>query len=240
MGISTFSEEVVARPSIKSSWLSFVEHFPVLSVTWVLSGFLYLIWTFIFYICTYGGLLLDIALAYDYYYYFEEGTFTLTGIAIGGLTGIPLLIVICTILTMVQAVPAIYYARGGKRVSAETAFKELNRRKFRYIFAGLFYTLMLVIGTIFCIVPGIVIGFIGPIYVNRIFVTNKDIFSSFNDSFKSLFASKDWFKFILVSFLGCLILTFSGLLTCNMSYFALYPMYCFYIQRYAYYKGILN
>ena len=237
MTLSTTPNSTFEKPSIKNAWKKSVEHFPAFSVAWVLSCIVYLVWTMLLYFLIYGGLILDLVKSKGGQY---EPLYSNLGALIGIVGGLPFWVVASTLLAMVYAIPSMYYNQDRKRVTAEFAFKELNRRRFRYIFAGIFHALIMLLGYFFCIVPGIIVACIGPIYINKIFSTDQSIIEAFVGSFKAVFRSNNWLMFLFISFLGGLIVTISTALTCNIGYFFTFPIYAFYIQSYAYHNGILS
>ncbi len=237
MSSSQSSDFAFQKPSIERAWKDFIKHFPALCVAWVLAFIVYLGGIIVLYFCLYLGLFLDIL---HYGTNGPEGPLTILGLIVGLFGGLPLWLVFSTLLAMIFAIPAMYYNGGEERVTAKKAFNELNRRRIRYIFAGVFHTAMMLLGYMLCFLPGLIIAMLGPIYINKIFLTDQSILEAFNSSFRSVFGSRDWPYFLLISFLGGLIVALSSLLTCNVGYFITCPMYAFYIQNYAYHKGILS
>ena len=84
---------------------------------------------------------------------------------------------------LLVAVPALCYERG-EVVTISTAAQLLTGRWWRYVLAGLFFSLVTSIGFLLCILPGIAVALVTPVFVNRIFVTDMGIGEAFSQSFQ--------------------------------------------------------
>ena len=137
------------------------------------------------------------------------------------------------------AVPAIYYSNE-EVVSFKILFNKLKASFWRYILAGVFWTIIVIIGYIFCIIPGIILTLITPIYVHKIFATDLGIIDSFQSSWSSLFNSGKAISFFSMSiFIGIITLTFT-ILTCLLGGLLFVPLSWFYLINYSYHIGILK
>ena len=90
---------------------------------------------------------------------------------------------------LMVAVPAIYYETGDV-VTVEGAYQHLTARFWRYVLAGLFFSLLTSLGFVFCVLPGIAIALVMPVYVNRIFVTDLSIGDAFSQAFQRSIARR--------------------------------------------------
>lgn len=156
-------------------------------------------------------------------------------------TPVYLIYIIVTALLSVLyfAIPALYF-KNKEIITWKVPYKVLKKNFKRYIFAGLFYSLCLSIGYIFCIVPGIVLSFISPVYVNKIACSDMPIMKAFTSSFQAVFKSPNLWSYIGMQFLAGLIYVVPTLCTCFVGSIITLPMLAIYSQHLAYNKGILN
>ncbi len=137
------------------------------------------------------------------------------------------------------AIPALYFDKN-KVITWKEPYKVLLSKFGRMFLAGLLFTIAICLGYLFCIIPGILITFLTPVYVNKIICSDTPIFKAFTSSFDSLFKSSSWGGFIGLSFLAGIIYFISTICTCGIGALVTFPMFCIYIQHLAYNKGILN
>ena len=135
--------------------------------------------------------------------------------------------------------PAVYYAREEKVLPGE-AFSLLFARFWRYIGAGIVYTIAFSIGLLFCIIPGIIVGLATPIYVNRIFNSDQQPIEALNSSISALFKSDKGWEFIGIQILTGLLVMVIGICTCGLGFFVAGPTGIFYIQKIGYIKGVIK
>ncbi len=148
-------------------------------------------------------------------------------------------LLVSSLLTMLyMVIPSLYFSRN-EIVKWSTPYGVLTKNLGRYILAGLLFTVALTLGFAFCIIPGIVISFITPVYVNKITCSKMTIIESFKSSFQSVFSSKDKFSFLGLQLLAFIIGGVVGVCTCIGGIVTL-PMVAIYVQHLAYNKGILN
>ena len=62
--------------------------------------------------------------------------------------------------------------------------------------AGLFFSLVTTIGFLLCILPGIAVALVTPVFVNRIFVTDMGIGEAFSQSFQVVYRSENGLSFV--------------------------------------------
>ncbi len=157
---------------------------------------------------------------------------------LGQLGQMPFTLVSNLIYILFTAVPAIYY-HAGEVVTPEQAFARLLNNPLRYLLAGAFFSLVMTIGFLLCLLPGIAISFVMPVYVNRIFLTRQSIPEAFASSFQAVYRSPHW-GFVGTQVLVGLLVVLSGICTCGLGLLVTVPMSSFYIQNMAYHKGILS
>lgn len=137
------------------------------------------------------------------------------------------------------AVPAMHYA-SGETITVEKAFGELSRRPGRYLLAGLLFSLVASIGFLFCVLPGILVALVAPIYVNRIFLTDQSITAAFAASFRAVYGSPNGRIFAGIEILAWLLVALVALCSCGLGAVLAVPMSSFYLQNAAYHKGLIR
>ena len=158
---------------------------------------------------------------------------------IGTLTSIPFSIFGSFVGVLIFAIPSLHISKG-EIITPKMSVKILFSRPWRYLLAGIFYSLLTLLGYLFLIVPGILMSIITPIYVNRIFTTDLPIVTALSNSFRSLFSSSRAFGFLLMSLLVQIISWLLIIFTLGLGYFLVFPLQAFYLQEYLYNKKILK
>jgi hypothetical protein len=143
---------------------------------------------------------------------------------------------ICALFT---AIPAIYYAQGDV-VTVSTAFAQLFSRPWRYIFAGILFSVATLFGYILCIVPGIAVILTMPVYINKIFTTDMPILDAFSSSFAAIYKSENGWSFIGVQILAVVSIFVLSICTCGLGGIVAIPVATFYIQNIGYNKGVIS
>ena len=147
---------------------------------------------------------------------------------------------ITSLLSMLfMVIPSLYFTRN-EIITWEEPYKVLVKNITRYLLAGFLFTVALTLGYFFCIIPGILITFITPIYVNKITCSKMSIIESFSSSFQSVFRSKNTFPFLGLQLLAIILYLPVTICTCSIGGFVTLPMLSIYVQHMAYNKGILN
>jgi len=138
-----------------------------------------------------------------------------------------------------HAVPAMYYD-SGEIITPEQAFSHLLRDPLRYLLATLIFTVSMGIGFLLCLLPGIAIGFVMPVYINRIFLTEQTIPDAMASAFQAVYRSPQSWGFVGLQILVGLLVVLSAVCTCGVGLLVTVPISCFFIQNAAYHKGILR
>ena len=220
------------QPSIQKAWQAFCAHLPTMVLIWigsiapaVMGGVL-------------GGILRGILGGVAG---FSDGSDTANSIVSGlvELVQIPFAILSSLVYVLFSAVPAQYYD-SGEVISPETAVATLLKRPWRYVLAGIFFLLLTLLGFLFCIIPGIVISFVMPIYVNRIFLTDQPIPDAFASSFQAVYRSPNGLSFVGIQLLVSIVVVIVTVCTCGLAGLVAIPMGNFYIQNIAYSKGLVR
>ena len=137
---------------------------------------------------------------------------------------------------LMTAVPAIYYATDHCPGPREI-FGVLGRRPLRYLLAGFVFFVIVVIGLLFCIVPGILVMLAHPLYVHYVFTTDLDPGTCMSKAFKGMF--QDFVSFFVISIL-CALAVFGSILLCVLPALVVFPMAELYMQNYIHHKGLVS
>lgn len=176
------------QPSLTRAWQVFLAHVPTMLLIWVatavISGMgvgIYLIITVIAVVAGGGQAMSETA--------------ETVAMALGQLGQLPFSILSNLVGVLFTAVPALHYA-SGETISIEAAFQALFRRPWRYLLAGLLYSLVTVIGLVLCVLPGIAVALVGPVYVNRVFTTDQPLLEALRRSFQAVYRSPKGWEFV--------------------------------------------
>ena len=216
-------------PSIQKAWQAFLQHIPVVLVIWV------------------GSIVLSLlgVLAYALIVVLVSATAGSSdaalglGAALAQLVQLPFTLLASLLSVLLVAVPALYYEHG-EVVTIEAACQLLTRRFWRYLLAGLFFSLVTTIGFLLCILPGLAVALVTPVFVNRIFVTDMGIGEAFAQSFQVVYRSENGLSFVGLEVLAGIVVAFLALLTCGLGGVVVIPVASFFLQNVAYERGLLR
>ena len=217
------------QPSIQKAWDAFLKHIPVFLVIWVGSIGLAVIGLAVF---------LLIVMVVGSLGGSSESAFSLGGI-LAQLTQIPFSILSSLLSVLMVAVPAVYYERD-EVVSVGAAVALLRERFWRYVLAGLFFSSVMTIGLLLCVLPGLAVALVTPVFVNRIFVTEMGIGEAFSQSFQVVYRSENGMSFVGLEVLAFIVAALFTVLTCGLAVLVVVPMASFYLQNTAYQRGLLR
>jgi len=155
-------------PSIQKAWPAFLHHPPVLQVSWAGSIVLSLLA-----VLAYGLIIVAVSSIIG-----SSDAALGLGAVLGQLVQLPFSILASLLSVLLVAVPALYYERG-EVVTISTAAQLLTGRWWRYVLAGLFFSLVTTIGFLLCILPGIAVALVTPVFITRIFVTGSGMGEAF-------------------------------------------------------------
>ena len=153
MPVSSIARE---EASLNEAWTAFLAHLPTMLLIWLASSAA----IFIAWLVGFVALLLCMAI-------FAGGSAgdSTTGIYISMIISyivqIPLWVLSQLVGVLFVAVPALYYAFG-EVVTISEAFRTLFSRPLRYISAGILFSLAILIGSLFGIIPFIGVGLSMP------------------------------------------------------------------------------
>ena len=216
-------------PSIRKAWQAFLQHVPVVLMSWVGSIVLSLLAVLVY------GLTLVVMSAI----LGSSDAALGLGAVLAQLVQLPLSILASLLSVLLVAVPALYYERG-EVVTISVAAQLLCGRWWRYVLAGLFFALVTTIGFLLCILPGLAVALVTPVFVNRIFVTEMSIGEAFANSFQVVYRSQNGLSFVGLEVLMGIVVGLLALLTCGLGGFVVIPMASFFLQNVAYERGLLR
>ena len=222
--------------SINGAWTAVVAHVPTLLLIWLVSIAIAVI-TYIFSAITLGIFSSGL---YEGLYDYDPGAGAIIAILMSQVSFLlPLNIVTQLLSVLFVAVPALYYAFGDV-VTPGATFGALFSRPMRYIGAGILFSIASLIGTIFCIIPGIAVSLTYPFFVNKIFTTDMPIMDAFSSSFSALYKSEAGWSFVGIQILAYICVLLTTICTCGLGSLIAVPIGTFYIQHAAYNKGVVS
>ena len=152
---------------------------------------------------------------------------------------LPLTILASFFGVLLAAIPAVYFATG-EPLTIGGAFGLLFARPWRYLFAGLLFSIVCGLGLFACLLPGLAVAFTYPIYVNRIFNTDQPVIDAFSASFQALYGHEKKWSFLGIQILFWLVIGVVSVCTCGLGAIVGVPLSAFYIQNYAYRAGLVS
>ena len=138
-------------PSIQKAWQAFLQHIPVVLVSWVGSIVLSLLG-----LLAYALIIIVVTAVIG-----SSDPALGLGVVLAQLVQLPFALLASLLSVLLVAVPALYYERG-EVVTISTAARLLTGRWWRYVLAGLFFSLVTTIGFLLCILPGIAVALVTP------------------------------------------------------------------------------
>lgn len=219
-------------PTINRAWEAFLAHVPTILLIWLATAVLAGLGAAV----TWGILLVGVAVGGSGSG--SENTIALASV-LGQLGQLPFAILSSLVGVLFVAVPAMHYA-SGQVITVQAAFRELLRRPWRYLLAGVLFSAATVVGLLFCILPGIAVALVAPVYVNRIFLTDQPITDAFAASFQAVYRSPNGLTFVGIEILAGLLVALVAICTCGLGALLAVPVSAFYLQNVAYYKGLIS
>ena len=198
------------QPTLNKAWEVFLAHIPTILIIWIVTAILtglgvgaQLLFTLIG--SSLSGASLGSAL---------EGSSQTPalGVLLGQLGQFPFTVLSSLVGVLFAAVPAMYYDNG-ETITVDRAFRELLRRPWRYLLAGILFTVVFVIGLLACILPGIAVALVSPVYVNKIFTTDMAILDAFSSSFQAVYRSEKGWTFIGIQLLAIVVMVVVSICT---------------------------
>ena len=218
-------------PSINRAWEAFVAHVPAILLAWIAAMGISVIGTVVYFLISAWLTMLSGA---D-----PDGGGTLWAMALGQLGQLPFTVLSSWVGVLLAAIPALYYERG-EVITVQAAFAALFEKPWRYLWAGVLFTGLILVGFLFCVLPGVLILFVTPLYVNRIFNTNLSVTDAFAASVQALFRSPQGIQYLGLELLTALLVVVVSICTCGFGALLALPVSSFYLQNAAYNKGLIS
>jgi hypothetical protein len=226
------SASATEQPTLNRAWEAFLAHVPTIVLIWLASVVLAALGAVVAWLILLLGF--GVTGAADG----ADSALTIAT-AVGQLGQLPFAILSSLVGVLFVAVPAMHYA-SGEVITVQAAFRELLRRPVRYLLAGLLFSLVTALGFVLCIVPGILVALVMPIYVNRIFLTDQPITDAFAASFQAVYRSPNGGSFIAIEILAWLLVALVSICSCGLGALLAVPVSTFYLQNAAYHKGLVS
>jgi hypothetical protein len=225
------SASATEQPTLNRAWEAVLAHVPTILLIWLATAVLAVL----------GAAVTWLILLVGFGVSGSTGSDSALSIAtlLGQLGQLPFAILSSLVGVLFVAVPAMHYA-SGEVITVVAAFRELLRRPGRYLLAGLLFSLVAAVGFVLCIVPGILVALVMPIYVNRIFLTDQPIPDAFAASFQAVYRSPNGGSFILIEILAWLLVALVSVCSCGLGALLAVPVSSFYLQNAAYHKGLIS
>jgi len=218
-------------PSINRAWEAFVAHVPAILLAWIAAMGISVIGTVVYFVIS---ALLTMLSGAD-----PDGGGTVLAMALGQLGQLPFTVLSSWVGVLLAAIPALYYERG-EVITVQAAFAALFEKPWRYLWAGVLFTVLVLVGFLFCVLPGVLILFVTPLYVNRIFNTNLSVTDAFAASVQALFRSPQGIQYLVLELLTTLLVVVVSICTCGFGALLALPVSSFYLQNAAYNKGLIS
>jgi hypothetical protein len=211
------------QPSLNKAWQAFIPHFLTILLIWLVTAVFAGIGYGVSFLITSGA----------------GGSSDFLTLALSDLGRAPFGILSSLVGVVAAAVPAMYYS-SGEIITPKAAFQSLLRRPLRYFLAGLLFAVISTVGFLACILPGIAVALVMPVYVNLIFTTDRPILDVFAASFNQVYGSSHGFAFIRIQVVVGIVAVIVSILTCGVGAFFAVPVANFYIQNSAYHRGMIS
>lgn len=218
-------------PSLNRAWNAFLAHLPAILLIWVASIAIAALGAFVHLIGTWIGLAAADGT--------DPDTAAAVGLVLGQLGQVPFTILSSFVGVLLIAVPALHYA-SGQVITLREAFAVLLKRPWRYLLAGLLFSLATGIGLVLCILPGLAVALTSPIYVNKIFNTESSVLEAFSSSFQVVYGSPTGRAYLGLELLVGTIVFLVALFTCGLGALLAVPVSTFYLQHAAYDRGLIR
>jgi hypothetical protein len=219
-------------PSISKAWAAFLAHIPTILLIWVAT----IVLSVIGFVASLALTALGAGLSNG-----GAGAEAAAGLAavLGNLVQLSFSILSSLVGVLFVAVPAMHYA-SGEIIDTEAALRVLLHRPVRYLLAGVLFTVVAVVGFVLCVLPGIAVTLVMPIYVNKVFLTDSPILDAFSSSFQAVYGSDKGRTFAGIELIAWLLVLVVTIFTCGLGSLVAVPVATFYIQNAAYHQGVLS
>lgn len=206
------------RPTLNQAWTDTIAHAPSLLITWLITVLL-------------GGLAALVGFVVSLLFGAMDdgsGVGVTLGAVVGWLAQLPLIVLQSLIGVLLTAIPAVFYQRS-RVVSFSDVYALLMARLGRYIFAGILFAFAVGFGFVLCVVPGVAVSLVMPVYVNMVFNTDAGVIACLTSSFSAVYGSEKGWSIVGIQIAAFLI----AFVTCGFCLIGLLvyvPVVTFYLQ----------
>ena len=225
------------QPTLNKAWELFVAHIPTILIIWIATAILTVLGFAAQLILTLignGVAGVSLGSVID-----GASTSSSLGLVLGQLGQIPFTILSNLVAVLFAAVPALHYV-SGETVTVDRAFRTLFQRPWRYLLAGVLFTVVSTLGLLLCVLPGVAVLLVTPVYVNKIFTTDMAILDAFSSSFQAVYRSDNGWTFVVIEILAGLVVLVVSICTCGLGLLVAPAVASFYVQNAAYRQGVLT
>lgn len=207
-------------PSVERAWKGFLAHLPTILLIWVACAVISGLGLVVSLGVTAVGIALTSGVAVG------DTAFSVADM-VGSIAQLPFVVFSSFVGVLFLAVPALHYDTG-ETIGVEQAFRTLFQRPWRYLLAGLLFSVVGALGFILCILPGVAVSLVGPVYVNRIFNGDAPVLQAFTGSFQAVYGSSKGWEFVGIQVLVFLVLVVVTVCTCGLGALVAVPVSTFY------------
>ena len=222
------------KASLENSWKIYKAHFPTFATIFALSILVALLnWLLQFTTTAIISLI-----GYDYYFEEISASAQIITYLVNWIN--PITRSLSEIVIFLYFLVPILYFYKKNVITPGKLFQEIFKKPIRFLLAGLLFGVLSFLGNLFCIIPGIIIGYTYPTFLNKIATTDSSIFDSLKLSFQNVFKSKYIFSYLGLFSLFFVLSNLLTLITCQIGGIILIPLFAIFIQHLTFNKGIIN
>jgi hypothetical protein len=219
-------------PSVSRSWEAFLAHVPTILLIWVATAVISVVGAGVYLLIAFG------TLGFSGWESAGEEATAAAGF-LGQLGQLPFTLLSSLVGVLLTAVPALHYATGSV-ITVREAFAVLLARPWRYLLAGALFTLATAAGLLLCVLPGLAVALVTPVYVNLIFTGERPILDCFSAAFAACYGSPRGRTFVGIELLAWLVVLVVSVCTCGLGALLAVPVSGFFLQNAAYHYGLLR
>ncbi len=219
-------------PSISRSWEAFLAHVPTMLLVWVTTAVISVLGAAVYQLIAFGTLGFS-----GWETAGEEATAAAS--LFGQLGQLPFSLLSSLVGVLFTAVPALHYSTGAV-ITVREAFAVLLARPWRYLLAGVLFALATVLGFVLCLLPGLAVALVTPVYVNLIFTGERPIQDCFTAAFAACYGTPRGRTFVGIEILTWLVVLVVSVCTCGAGALLAVPVSGFFLQNAAYHYGLLR
>jgi hypothetical protein len=131
---------------------------------------------------------------------------------------------------LLSALPALWFATG-HHPSYREGLALLRSNPRRYVLAGLLVSVAAGLGILLCLIPGLIVMALTPIYVRRVFTSEEPLWPAFRTCFNDLFSSPHSWGLVGYELLSTVLIAISALF-CLLPLLVTVPLAAIFIQQY--------